>query len=42
MKLANNQVVTVDEHHCDQLLVFMAMAQGTSQMVAETPLSMHT
>ena len=31
----------VDEHCCDQLVVFMALAEGRSQVLAG-PLSMHT
>ena len=34
--------IVVDEHHCDQLLVYMAMAQGESEMLTKKPLSMHT
>ena len=32
----------VDEHHCDQLLVYMAMAEGVSKMRTIAPLSLHT
>ena len=41
-ELALAEAVCVDEHHCDQLLVYMAMAQGSSEMVTKKPLSMHT
>lgn len=37
-----NSPACVDEHHTDQLLVYMAMAEGLSRMKALKPLSLHT
>ena len=41
-ELAHSDQVIVDEHHTDQLLIYMAIANGTSEMLAKKPLSMHT
>ena len=40
--LAQQNEVVVDEHFTDQLLVYMVLAVGKSQMRVQKPLSLHT
>ena len=40
-KLLNNSELCVDEHHADQLMIFMALASGTSQIASTSPLNGH-
>ena len=39
--LINHETLCVDEHHADQLMIFMALAEGTSKIRTINPLSGH-
>lgn len=41
IKLLSNDKVVLDEHHADQLLIFMSLANGTSTL-STLPLSLHS
>jgi len=42
IQLVNETDAAVDEHHTDQLLIYMALASGMSQMRVVKPISLHT
>lgn len=39
--MISNKKLSVDEHHSDQLMAFMALAKGTSRIRTIKPLSLH-
>ena len=39
--LIDNEEICVEEHHADQLLIFMAIAKGTSKIRTIKPISGH-
>lgn len=40
-EIMNNPKLSVDEHHSDQLLAYMGLAEGTSRVRTTKPLSLH-
>ena len=41
VKLATHKEIWIDGHHADQLLIFMALAEGTSKIRTVKPLTGH-
>ena len=41
IKIHNNPMVTTDEHHTDQLMIYMALAKGESKIICHD-LSLHS
>ncbi|CAI2367953.1 unnamed protein product [Moneuplotes crassus] len=41
LELINNETLCVDEHHADQIMIFMALAEGTSNIRTVSPLTGH-